>query len=128
MTLQIHDHKHHDTVCDQCVFDTDVHHFDEDVIQASHQHAVLVDMWADWCGPCHFLTPVLLRVVPTYGGRVRLAKIEVDEDENMKIAGRYGARGFPTVLMFVGGQEVARFHGAKPEHFVRQFIDAHLQG
>lgn len=126
MTLQIHDHKHHDAVCDQCIFDTDVHHFDEDVIQASHRQAVLVDMWADWCGPCHFLTPVLLRVVPTYGGKVRLAKIEVDEDENMKIAGRYGARGFPTVLMFVNGEEVGRFHGAKPEHFVRQFIDEHL--
>ncbi|MBU1664047.1 MAG: thioredoxin family protein, partial [Gammaproteobacteria bacterium] len=53
-------------------------------------------------------------------------KIEVDEDDNMKIAGRYGARGFPTVLLFKNGEEVARFHYAKPEHFVREFIEAHL--
>ena len=126
MTLQHHDHGHEAAVCDQCIFDTDLHHFEADVIQASHTHPVLVDLWADWCGPCHFLSPVLTRVIPEYAGRVRLAKIEVDEGDNMKIAGRYGARGFPTVLMFVNGELVDRFHGAKPEHFVRQFIDAQL--
>ena len=83
-------------------------------------------MWADWCGPCHFLSPVLNKVIPSYGGKVRLAKIEVDEGDNMKIAGRYGARGFPTVLLFKDGEEIARFHSAKPEHFVREFIEAHL--
>jgi thioredoxin 1 len=126
MTLQIHDHQHAHAVCDKCVFDTDLHHFDADVIAASNDHLVMVDLWADWCGPCHFLTPVLLKVIPTYAGRVRLAKIEVDEGDNMKIAGRYGARGFPTVLLFKNGEEVARFHSAKPEHFVREFIEAHL--
>jgi putative thioredoxin len=126
MTLQHHDHQHADAVCDKCVFDTDLHHFEADVIEASRDHLVMVDMWADWCGPCHFLTPVLLKVIPTYAGRVRLAKIEVDEGDNMKIAGRYGARGFPTVLLFKNGEEVARFHSAKPEHFVREFIEAHL--
>ena len=126
MTLQFHDHQHQQAVCDKCVFDTDLHHFDSDVIEASRDHLVMVDMWADWCGPCHFLTPVLLKVIPTYAGRVRLAKIEVDEGDNMKIAGRYGARGFPTVLLFKNGEEVARFHSAKPEHFVREFIEAHL--
>ena len=126
MTLQHHDHTHHDAVCNECIFDTDLHHFEEDVIQASHRHVVLLDMWADWCGPCHFLSPVLARVIPGYGGKVKLAKIEVDEDDNMKIAGRYGARGFPTVLLFVDGEEKARFHGAKPEQFVRQFIEEHL--
>lgn len=126
MSLQFHDHQHADTVCDQCIFDTDLHHFDADVIEASRQHVVLVDLWAEWCGPCHFLSPVLGKVVPGYGGKVRLAKVEVDEDDNMKIAGRYGARGFPTVLLFKDGEEKARFHGAKPEHFVREFIEAHL--
>jgi putative thioredoxin len=125
MTLQIHDHQHAHA-CENCVFDTDLHHFEADVIEASKDHLVMLDMWADWCGPCHFLTPVLLRVVPSYGGRVRLAKIEVDEGDNMKIAGKYGARGFPTVLLFKNGEEVARFHSAKPEHFVREFIEAHL--
>jgi thioredoxin 1 len=126
MTYQIHDHQHAHAVCDKCIFDTDLHHFEVDVIAASKDHLVMVDMWADWCGPCHFLTPVLLKVIPTYAGKVRLAKIEVDEGDNMKIAGRYGARGFPTVLLFKNGAEVARFHSAKPEHFVREFIEAHL--
>jgi thioredoxin 1 len=126
MTLQIHDHAHQDAVCDKCVFDTDTHHFEADVVQVSSQCLVLVDLWADWCGPCHFLTPVLTRVVPTYDGKVRLAKVEVDEGDNMKIAGRNGARGFPTVLLYKDGEVVDRFHGAKTEHFVREFIDKHL--
>ncbi len=126
MTLQHHDQAHHEAVCEKCIFDTDVHHFDEDVIQASANDLVLVDLWADWCGPCHCLTPVLTKLVPQYGGKVRLAKVEVDEDDNMKIAGRHGARGFPTVLLFKHGEMVDRFHGAKPEHFVREFIDKHL--
>ncbi len=126
MSFQIHDRAHHDTVGEQFIFDTDTHHYDEDVVAASHHHLVLVDLWADWCGPCHFLAPVLARVVPTYGGRVRLAKVEVDEGDNMKIAGRNGARGFPTVLLYKDGAVIDRFHGAKPEHFVRELIDSHL--
>jgi thioredoxin 1 len=126
MTLQRHDHHHHDAVADKCVFDTDLRHFEADVIEASRQRIVLVDFWADWCGPCHFLSPVLLKVVPSYGGKVCLAKVEVDEDENMKLAGRYGCRGFPTVLLFRDGEEKARFHSARPEHFLREFIEAHL--
>lgn len=126
MTLQHHDHQHADTVGHKCVFDTDVHHFETDVIEASKSSLILVDLWAEWCGPCHFLSPVLEKVIPTYGGKVRLAKIEVDEDDNMKIAGRYSARGFPTVLVFKDGEVVDRFHGAKPEHFVREMIDARL--
>lgn len=128
MTLQRHDHAHDRVVSEALIFDTDLHYFERDVIEASHHYAVLVDFWADWCGPCHALSPILQRVVPTYDGRVRLAKVETDEDENMKLAGRYGCRGFPTVLMFVKGVEVARFHSAKPENFVREFVDAHLSG
>lgn len=126
MTLQHHDHQHQDAICDQCIFDTDTHHFESDVVEASHRQLMLVDLWADWCGPCHFLTPVLTKVIPQYGGRVKLAKVEVDEGDNMKIAGRHGARGFPTVLVYKNGQEVDRFHGAKPEHFVRELIEKHL--
>jgi putative thioredoxin len=126
MTMQLHDHAHHDAVCDKCIFDTDTHHFDADVVEGSKSHLVLVDLWADWCGPCHFLTPVLTKVIPEYGGRVRLAKVEVDEEDNMKIAGRHGARGFPTVLVYKNGELVDRFHGAKPEHFVRELIDKNL--
>ncbi|MEW5893487.1 MAG: thioredoxin domain-containing protein [Pseudomonadota bacterium] len=126
MTLQHHDKAHDKAVAGQVIFDTDLEHFERDVVEASKQHLVLVDLWADWCGPCHFLSPVLTKVIPEYAGRVRLAKVEVDEGDNMKIAGRHGARGFPTVLLYKNGEMVDRFHGAKPEHFVREFIDKHL--
>lgn len=124
MSFQLHDHPH--ATGSAILFDTDLEHFEADVIEASRQCLVLVDLWADWCGPCRALTPVLERIIPGYGGRVRLARIEVDEGANMKIAGRYGAKGFPTVLLFKGGEPVARFHSARPEHFVRQFIEEQL--
>ena len=104
------------------IFDTDFPLFEKDVVEASHAHPVLVDFWADWCPPCRMLTPVLERLIPTYGGRIRLAKIEVDADDNMKLAGRYAMRGFPTVLLFIRGEMVARFHSAKSEPWVRAFI------
>lgn len=104
------------------IFDTDFPLFEKDVVEASHAQPVLVDFWADWCPPCRMLTPVLERLIPTYGGRIRLAKIEVDADDNMKLAGRYAMRGFPTVLLFVKGEMVARFHSAKSEPWVRGFI------
>lgn len=83
-----------------------------------------MDFWADWCAPCRVLTPVLESVVRDYAGSVCLAKVEVDE--NMRLAGRYQLRGFPTVILFQGGVERARFSGAKPANFVRDFIDDHL--
>ncbi len=126
MTFQLHDPAHDANVAKEAIFDTDLHHFEIDVVEASHSRIVLVDLWADWCGPCHFLSPVLVKVIPEYAGKVRLAKVEVDEGDNMKIAGQHGARGFPTVLLYKNGEMVDRFHGAKPEHFVREFIDQHL--
>jgi len=126
MTLQHHDHKHDEACKGHCIFDTDLHHFEHDVIEASHHQLILVDLWAEWCGPCHFLSPVLAKVIPEFAGKVKLAKVEVDEDENMKLAGRYGLRGFPTVLLFVKGEIVGRFSSAHPEHWVREFIAEHL--
>jgi putative thioredoxin len=107
------------------IFDTDLAHFEHDVIEASHTGPVLVDFWAEWCPPCRALTPVLERVVASHGGRIRLAKVEVDAGDNMKLAGRYGLRGFPTVLLFVAGEIVGRFSSARPEHWVRDFIAEH---
>jgi putative thioredoxin len=106
------------------IFDVTVDDFNAKVLEASHQGPVLVDFWADWCSPCLALAPVLHKVIEEYGGEVRLGK--VDADENMKLAGQYGLRGFPTVILFKGGEEVARFSGAKPAHFVRDFIDQHV--
>ena len=77
------------------IFDIDLDDFDAAVLKASATQPVLVDFWADWCSPCIFLDPVLKQVVEEYGGAVRLAKVEVDEGDNMKLAGRYQVRGFP---------------------------------
>ncbi|MEN6587496.1 MAG: thioredoxin domain-containing protein [Sulfuricella sp.] len=113
--------KHNDSL----IIDVNLHDFEQHVIEASKTLPVLVDFWADWCSPCLALSPVLDRVVKAYAGKFTLAKVEVDEGDNMKLAGRYGLRGFPTVLMFINGEEVGRFSSAKPEHWVREFIEQH---
>jgi len=110
---------------DALVFDTHLHLFEHEVIEASHSRPILVDFWADWCPPCRMLTPVLERVVQQHQGKIRMAKVEVDEGDNMKLAGRYGLRGFPTVLLFVKGEVAGRFSSAQPEHWVREFIAEH---
>jgi len=94
------------------------------VLAASVLTPVLVDFWADWCPPCRALTPVLERLADEYAGRFVLAKVEADE--NMKLAGRYKLRGFPTAILFVNGEPVDRFSGARPPDDVREFIDQHL--
>jgi len=107
------------------IFDTSVEAFEQEVIAASHRQPVLVDFWADWCPPCVVLAPILEKVVNSYGGRILLAKVEVDEGDNMRLAGRFGLRGFPTVILFVNGEDVGRFSSARPEGWVRDFIEQH---
>ncbi len=114
-----------DALSDALIFDTDLDHFEQDVLEASREVPVLVDFWAEWCPPCLVIAPVLEQVVRAREGAVRLAKLEVDEGENMKLAGRYQVRGFPTVILFRNGEEQGRFSGAKPASFVEQFIDEH---
>ena len=108
------------------IFETHYETFESDVIEASHKNPVLVDLWAEWCSPCIIIAPILEKVIDSYAGAITLAKVEVDEGENMKIAGRYQVRGFPTILLIQGGEEVARFHGAKPAHFIEHFIDSNV--
>ena len=105
-------------------FEVTVNDFDEKVIAASHELPVMVDFWAEWCPPCVALDPALKQVLSEYAGRVRLGKVEVDD--NMKLAGHYKLRGFPTVLLFKDGEIVDRFHGAKPVQFLREFLEPHL--
>ena len=108
------------------VFDVSLDDFEKKVLDASYDKPVLVDLWAEWCSPCIVLAPVLNTLINEYQGEVLLAKVEVDEDENMKLAGRYAVRGFPTVILFEAAEEVARFSGAKPLSFLREFIDEHI--
>lgn len=105
------------------IFDVSEHDFARKVLDASRDKSVLVDFWADWCPPCRVLTPVLERVVGLRH-EVRLAKVEVDE--NMRLAGRYQLRGFPTVILFRDGEERGRFSGARTLQQVRAFLDQHL--
>lgn len=108
------------------IFAVDLDRFHEDVIGASCERPVLADFWAEWCAPCHALAPHLERVIEELNGAVRLAKIEVDEGENMKLAGHYRLRGFPTVILFQNGQERGRFSGARSTHQVRDWLTEHI--
>ncbi|MDJ0738717.1 MAG: thioredoxin family protein [Gammaproteobacteria bacterium] len=110
------------------IFDVDVDAFAERVLGASHATPLLVDFWADWCAPCHAISPHLAQVVADLGGRVRLAKVEVDVGDNMKLAGRYQVRGFPTVMLIRDGDELARFSGARAASWIERWIDEYLPG
>ena len=111
---------------DPWIFDVDVEQFEKKVLQISHDKPVLVDLWAEWCSPCLVIAPLLKKLVNENGGEILLAKVEVDEGENMKLAGRYKVRGFPTILLINKAEEVARFSGAKPLSFLRNFINEHV--
>jgi putative thioredoxin len=108
------------------IFETALDTFDKDVLQASRERPILVDFWADWCAPCLIIAPVLERVLHDLGGAVALAKLEVDEGENMKLAGHYRVRGFPTVILFHNGAEIGRFSGARSRTQLLEFIHSHV--
>jgi putative thioredoxin len=107
------------------IFDAGLEDFAAKVIEASRHAPVLVDFWAEWCAPCHAIAPHITRVVNELGGRVRLAKVEVDEGENMKLAGHYRLRGFPSILLFVDGRERGRFSGARASHWILEWLQEH---
>ena len=108
------------------IFDTAVETFEKEVIDASHHYPILVDLWADWCPPCIVIAPIIQNVVEHYESKIALAKLEVDEGKNMKIAGQYQVRGFPTILLIQNGEEKARFSGAQSATFIEQFIDENI--
>lgn len=105
------------------IFEVSLENFQQNVIEASQQRPILVDLWAEWCPPCIVIAPVLEQVIHATNGKIALAKVEVDEGKNMKIAGGYQIRGFPTILLIYKGEEKGRFSGAKPRAFIEQFID-----
>jgi putative thioredoxin len=103
------------------VVDSDTERFAADVIDASNQVPVLVDFWAEWCGPCKQLGPMLEKLVREYAGAVKLVKINVDE--NQALAGQLRVQSIPMVYAFKGGRPVDAFTGALPESQLRQFIE-----
>ncbi|MFO1068973.1 MAG: thioredoxin [Geminicoccaceae bacterium] len=103
------------------VKDGDISTFAEDVIHGSQKVPVLVDFWAPWCGPCKQLTPVLEKVVRAAKGKVRLIKINIDD--NPELAQQMRIQSVPTVYAFFGGQPVTGFAGAQPESQIKGLVD-----
>jgi thioredoxin 1 len=94
--------------------------FDE--VVAASDGLLMVDFWADWCAPCHAMAPVLEDLAANSGGRVILAKVNVDE--NPGLADRYGIRAIPTVLLFRGGEVLERITGAVPRAVLQKILNA----
>ena len=112
-----------DTHVSSHVFDATTEGFEADVLQASLTVPVLIDFWATWCGPCKTLGPILEKLAADYNGAFRLAKIDVDKEQ--EIAGAFQIRSIPTVILVKGGQPVDGFPGAVPEAQLRAFLKQH---
>lgn len=108
---------------DHFVFEAGEANFETDVLQASLKTPVLVDFWATWCEPCKTLGPILEKLAGEYAGAFRLAKIDCDKEQ--QLAGMFGVRSIPTVVLIQDGQIADTFSGALPESQVREFLTKH---
>ena len=96
--------------------------FDEDVLKSDRP--VLVDYWAEWCGPCKMIAPMLDEIASEYGDRVKVCKVNVDD--NQETATRFGIRGIPTLMLFKNGDVEATKVGALSKSQLAAFLDSHI--
>ena len=105
------------------VFDAALPSFEQDVILKSKEVPVLVDFWAEWCGPCKALGPILEKLAAEFNGGFLLAKVDVDKEQ--QLAGYFQVKSIPTVMLLKNGQIVDGFPGALPENQLREFLKHH---
>jgi thioredoxin 1 len=98
--------------------------FQAEVIDASKTQPVMVDFWAEWCRPCHMLSPTVEEIARENAGKLKVVKMNVDE--NMGAPPRYNIRGIPTLLIFKGGQVADQIVGAVPKDQIVQLLQRHL--
>ena len=110
------------------MIDISLQNFESDLINASMQQPVLLDIWAPWCGPCKALGPLLEKLEVAYAGRFKLAKLNSDEQADIsgQLSQMFGVRSIPFCVMFKDGQPVDGFVGALPESEIRAFLDKHV--
>ena len=96
--------------------------FESDVLQPGT--TVLVDYWAEWCGPCKMIAPILDEIAKEYAGRLKVAKLNIDDNQNTPA--NYGVRGIPTLMIFKNGAVEATKVGAMSKSQLSSFIDSHL--
>ena len=106
----------------ESIFHINDNNFDSEVLNSSEP--VLVDFTASWCGPCKAIAPFIDQLADEYKGRVRIAKLDIDESPNT--AAKYGIRGVPSLYVFKGGEIVAKHAGAVPKAQIAQLIDRAL--
>lgn len=96
--------------------------FDQDVVKSTT--AVLVDFWAEWCGPCRALAPKLEEIATEMGSKIKIVKMNVDE--NQQTPGQFGIRGIPAMLLFKDGKKVGELIGNQPKESITEFLNSHI--